>query len=486
VSELFVVGISWRTAPVAVREKLAFRDEELGGALQAMTRGLPVAEALLVSTCNRVEVYGVARPGSDATGPVRSFLATQRGLAPSDVANVIYDHRGSAAVRHVFSVASALDSLVLGEAQILGQLKAAYGVATDAGTSGPLLGRCLERAFGVAKRVRTETGIARGAANVSTVAVDLAKRVFGDLAGKSVLVVGAGKMSTLAARHLFASGAQRIVVTNRSPEKAEALAAQIDGIARPWDQLERLLVEADVVISSTGARQPILTRSLFKRVTKARRWRQLVVIDIAVPRDAEPAIGELDGVYVFDIDDLEKVVAANLAERAKAAEHAVRIVEHEAGQFEHWLRSQAVVPTIRALRDRFARVAEGELQKTLDLLARKDHSPVQTREVVQRLVQLVVNKLLHQPTTALREASPDEAGLRAELLCQLFDLSPVEPNSDELRDPEPALAGAIDPTGEDRPPLGGPASGAVPTPRDSASPIAEPAASSERQRKAVT
>jgi len=254
-------------------------------------------------------------------------------------------------------------------------------------------------------------------------------------------VVGAGKMSTLAARHLYASGAHRIVVTNRSPAKAEALAAEIDGVARPWDQLEQLLVEADVVISSTGAREPILTRPLFKRVTKARRWRQLVVIDIAVPRDADPEIGELDGVYVFDIDDLEKVVAANLAERAKAGEHAARIVEHEAGQFEHWLRSQGVVPTIRALREHFARVADVELHKTLDQLARKDHSPAQQREAIQRLVQLVVNKLLHAPTAALREAPPDEAGLRAAVLCQLFELAPVE--GDDARDPAPALDRAI-------------------------------------------
>jgi glutamyl-tRNA reductase len=446
-SELFVVGISWRTAPVAVREKLAFREEELADTLQAMTRELPVAEALLVSTCNRVEVYGVARPGADPTGPVRAFLAHNRGLADGEVADVLYDHRGSAAVRHVFSVASALDSLVLGEAQILGQLKDAYAVAGAAGTSGPVLGRCLERAFGVAKRVRTETTIARGAANVSTVAVDLAKRVFGNLEGKSVLVVGAGKMSTLAARHLYTSGATHIVVTNRSPEKAERLAAEIDGIAKPWEDLERLLTEADVVISSTGARQPILTKPLFKRVTKARRWRQLVVIDIAVPRDAEPAISELDGVYVFDIDDLEKVVAANLAERAKAGEHAGKIVEHEVGQFEHWLRSQGVVPTIRALRERFARVAEAELQKTLDQLARKEHTPAQQREAVQRLVNLVVNKLLHQPTAALREAPPDEATLRAEVLCQLFDLSPGAAESAQDADPleaESARGGSPD------------------------------------------
>jgi glutamyl-tRNA reductase len=460
-SELFVVGISWRTAPVAVREKLAFRDDELQVALRAMTADLPVAEALLVSTCNRVEVYGVGKPGADPTGPVRAFLAAQRGLAPADVAEVLYDHRGSAAVRHVFSVASALDSLVLGEAQILGQLKAAYGVASAAGTSGPLLGRCLERAFGVAKRVRTETAIARGAANVSTVAVDLAKRVFGNLEGKSVLVVGAGKMSTLAARHLSASGAQHIVVTNRSPEKAEALAAEIDGIAKPWADLEAHLTQADVVISSTGAREPILTRPLFKRVTKARRWRQLVVIDIAVPRDAEPAIAEFDGVYVFDIDDLEKVVAANLAERGRAAEHAARIVEHEAGQFEHWMRAQGVVPTIRALRERFARVAELELQKTLDQLTRREHTPAQQREAIQRLLQLVVNKLLHPPTIALREAPPDEAGLRAAILCQLFDLAPVDPTeaaneaapaaeTDEPRRPAPELAELAEPAPSER------------------------------------
>lgn len=410
---------------MAVREKLAFRDEEIPGTLAAMTAMLPVAEALLVSTCNRVEVYGVARPGNDPTGPVRKFLAEQRGLRPSDVSDVLYDHTGSAAIRHVFRVASALDSLVLGEAQILGQLKDAYGVSTTSGTSGPVLGRCLERAFGVAKRVRTETAIARGAANVSTVAVDLAARVF-DLSGKSVLVVGAGKMSTLAARHLRTQGAQHIVVTNRSPEKAERLADEIDGIAKPWSDLEKLLAEADVVISSTGAREPILTRALFKKVTKARRFRPIVVVDIAVPRDAEPAISDFEGVYLFDIDNLEKVVAANLADRAKAAEQAGEIVEHEAGKFEHWMRSQSVVPTIRALRERFAQVADAEVQKTLDAMTRREHTPAQQREAIQRLVQLVVNKLLHQPTAALRTAPPDEAALRAEILCELFGLEPDE------------------------------------------------------------
>jgi glutamyl-tRNA reductase len=447
-TELFVVGLSWRTAPVAVREKLAFREDELAGVLQAITSRLPVAEVMLVSTCNRVEVYGVAADGHDATAALPALLAEQRGIAPSEVSAALYAHRGSAAIRHVFGVASALDSLVVGEAQILGQLKAAYGLAGKTGTSGPLLSRCLERAFGVAKRVRTETSIARGAANVSSVAVELAARVFGELAGKSVLVVGAGKMSTLAARHLYASGAQRIVVTNRSPDKAEALAAEIDADARPWAELDKLLAAADVVISSTGAREPILTRALFKQVTKARRWRPIMVIDIAVPRDAEPTIGELDGVYLFDIDDLDKVVAANLAERAKAAEHATRIIDHEVNQFERWMTTQGVVPTIRALREKFAEVADAEVGKALDQLARKDHTPQQQRELVQRVVQLVVNKLLHAPTTALREAPPDEGALRAQVLCELFGLSPVDepaPDPERAEVPEPAPPRATDP-----------------------------------------
>lgn len=434
-SDLFVVGISWRTAPVAVREKLAFREEELTPALRSMTAKLPVAEALLISTCNRVEVYGVAKPGSDGATAVRQFIIEQRGVKPVDVTNVLYEHRGPAAIRHVFRVASSLDSLVVGEAQILGQLKDAYGIAGTSGTSGPVLSRALERAFGVAKRVRTETTIARGAANVSSVAVELAGRVFGNLAGKSVLVVGAGKMSALAARHLYANGAQRIVVTNRSPAKAEALAAEIEGVAKPWEQLEDHLVEADVVISSTGAQQPILTKKLFKTVAKRRRYRQMIVIDIAVPRDAEQGINDIEQVYLFNIDDLDKVVQANLAERQKAAEHAGKIVEHEAGQFEQWLRTQAVVPTIRALREKFAQVAETEVSKALEQLARKELSKDQQREVLQRTVQLVVNKLLHAPTTALRATPGEEAELRAAVICELFGLEPDETNTDAVAEP---------------------------------------------------
>jgi glutamyl-tRNA reductase len=442
--ELFVVGVSWRTAPVAIREKLAFRDEEVPDALRALVDCPDVAEAMLISTCNRVEVYGVSRgTAEDASRQVKRYLASGKS---GELEDALYQHLDDGAIRHVFQVAAALDSLVLGEAQILGQLKSAYGVATTSSTSGPLLGRCLERAFGVAKRVRSETSIARGAANVSSVAVELATRVFGDLRGKTVLVVGAGKMSTLAARHLRQAGVADIVVTNRSFEKAERLADEIDGVARPWEQLEALLVFADVVISSTGAREPILTVPLFKRVSKARRWRPMMIVDIAVPRDADPKVAELDGVYLFDIDDLERVVAANLAERAKAAEAAMRIVDHEVGQFQQWLRSQRVVPTIRALREQFNAVAEAETAKVIDQLRRKDVSADQRDEAIRRLGQLIVAKLLHQPQMALKASDPAVIDTRIEAACALFGLDP----SAYVLDKAPPLA--IAPLATEEPP----------------------------------
>jgi glutamyl-tRNA reductase len=269
-----------------------------------------------------------------------------------------------------------------------------------------------------------------------------------------VLVVGAGKMSTLAARHLRRAGVDEIVVTNRSPERAERLADEIDGVARPWDRLEDLLIAADVVISSTGATEPVLTRPLLKKVTKARRWRSLMIVDIAVPRDADPAVGELEGVYLFDIDDLEKVVAANLAGRARAAEDAGKIVDHEAAQFEQWLRSQHVVPTIRALREHFTRVAEAEAQKTIDTLHRKELTPEQRDEAVRRLAQLVVNKLLHRPQTALKEAGPGSAERLVESTLELFGLEPVAPEAPEAPEavdpPAPPEPGAVSEAGEGR------------------------------------
>jgi glutamyl-tRNA reductase len=421
--EIVVIGLSHRTAPLEVREKLAFTDDAVEPALRELGALPSVGEAMLLSTCNRVEVYAATR-GAGAPdsllADVRKFLAATRRAELASFAGHLYDHVGPAAVKHVFRVASSLDSLVVGEPQILGQLKSAYGVAAQAGAVGPLLGRCLERAFGVAKRVRSETAIARGAANVSSVAVQLAQRVFGDLDGKTVLVVGAGKMSDLAARHLVDDGAGRILVTNRSPERAEALARRVAGEARPWADLEKLLAAADVVISSTGSTEPIIGKALMKRVMKARKHQPIFLVDIAVPRDVEPACGDVDGVYLFDIDDLERVVVENRQGRERESQSAELIVEAETRQFLSWHRSQGVVPTIKGLRERFQTVAQAEVQKTLAALGPRAEG---SEKAVRQLADSIVAKLLHGPMMALKGDDADALAAAAE---KLFDLHAEE------------------------------------------------------------
>jgi len=421
--DVFVVGVSWRTAPVGVRERLAYRDDEVDAALADLVASPDIEEAVILSTCNRVEIYGsCAEPGlAAAAASARSFLARSRGVAAEGLAGHIYERSDEQAIRHLFRVASALDSMVLGESQILGQLKDAYGAAVRAQSAGPILGRSMEKAFQVAKRVRSETGIARGAANVSSVAVELARRVFGDLHGKTVLVVGAGKMSALAARHLHSAGASGILVTNRSPEKAAELATEVDGSAHPWGDLQRLLGEADVVLSSTGAGEPILTVKLVKAAMKVRRWRPLVIVDIAVPRDAEQAIGKIDGVYLFDIDDLEKVVRDNIAERQKEAEAAASLVDGEVAEHRKWLHAQKVVPTIKSLREYFHQVATVEVDRCIRELG-KAESPAEVEKAIRRMGELIANKLLHSPMSALKAGEQAEVEKLVEVTNRLFGL----------------------------------------------------------------
>ena len=424
--EMFVVGLSWQTAPVAVREKLAFRDEEVAEQLSELLACPDVDEAVILSTCNRVEIYGATSAGAAisaaaAAAEARSFLARSRGVPAEGLAEHLFERLDVEAVRHLFRVAAALDSMVVGESQILGQLKDAYGAAVRAEATGPVLSRSMEKAFQVAKRVRSETGISRGAANVSSVAVELARRVFGDLVGKTVLVVGAGKMSKLAARHLRAAGTAALLVTNRSPERAAELAAEVEGTARPWDELRELVAASDVVLSSTGSREPILTRDLVKRAMKARRWRPQVIIDIAVPRDAHPAVGKIDGVYLFDIDDLERVVAENLKERQKEADQADGIIEVEVVEHEKWLRSQRLVPTIKSLREHFHQVAAGEADRCVRGLAAA-RTPAEIEQAVRRMGELIANKLLHLPLRALKGSEAD-VEVMVEVTHRLFSLS---------------------------------------------------------------
>ena len=412
-SDLVVVGLSHHTAPVDVREKVAFPEDAGPPALKALASLPTVGEALLLSTCNRVEIYAASRSDAErAISEVRRFLAAARPAAADLLGPHLYERVGAEAVKHVFRVAASLDSLVVGEPQILGQLKTAHALAAEAGSLGPLLGRCLERAFGVAKRVRSETAIARGSATVSSVAVDLASRVFGELEGKSVLVIGAGKMSALAARKLAGEGAAELLVTNRSPDRATALAAEIGGKARPWASLPELLAAADVVISSTGAQQPIIDRALMKQVVKARRHRPIFVVDIAVPRDVDPEAGKLDGVYLFDIDDLEKVVTDNRKGRERESSSAELIVATETAQFLAWQRAQAATPVIKELRERFQTVAAAEAKKAI-----ASAGAAAAPEALTRLAEAIVAKLLHKPMMAIKQDDALAAAAR-----RLFDL----------------------------------------------------------------
>lgn len=413
-----MIGLSHKTAPVEVRERAAFSDEALKPALAEVVGISGVGEAMIVSTCNRVELYcGI--DGDDAAGAARRWFVGARGLGPA-LDPHLYAHAGEPAVRHLLRVASSLDSMVVGESQILGQVKQAYGAALEAGTIGPLLTRTLPRAFALAKRVRTETDVARSAASVASVAVELATRIFGDLAGRQVLVVGAGKMGDLSARHLKAAGIGALHVVNRTLERARELAVRLGGLPADWNQLDALLARVDIVLCSTGASEPVITRERVERVMRARKGRWLFFIDIAVPRDVDPKVGELENVYLYDVDALQKVVDSNRAGRAREAEEAERLVDDELKKLQELELQLGVVPTIKLLRGRFLEVALAEVERTLGHLQTADE---RDRAQVRKLAEAIVGKLLHTPMTVLkREAQDNPESALAQTVRDLFDL----------------------------------------------------------------
>jgi glutamyl-tRNA reductase len=401
--ELILVGLSHHTAPVEIREKLAIAGELLPEVLRALQdRGL--SEAMLVSTCNRVELYASAESPQHAVRAVRDFFSERVG--GHDVSAHLYEHTGAAVARHAFRVAASLDSLVVGEPQILGQVKDAFTVANDANTVGALLGRCMSRAFAVAKRVRSETGIAAGAVSVSTIACDLAKSIFGDLTGRRVVLVGAGEMSEGAAKALAQQGTLLSVV-NRNQERARGVAQACGGEPREWDQLSHELVGADVVITSTASPRYVITRELMQGVIKARRHRPLFLIDIAVPRDVDPRVESMDNVFLYDVDDLQQVASQAMAARKREAEQAERIVEEEVLAFEQWQRSLGLTPTLVALRERVRGVVQSELERTLPRLKSVSASE---RKSLELMCDAIVNKLLHTPMTQLKKSREEPDG----------------------------------------------------------------------------
>src|SRR6185436_3816529 len=417
--DLLLIGVSHKTAPVAVRERLAVDPDAIAAALVELTALSPVREAAMISTCNRVELYVAADDADRAAAELAGVLARRAGVAVGDIAEHLYQHRDSAAVRHLFRVASSLDSLVVGEPQILGQTKQAYDAAVQHGTAGAVLRACFEEgAFRVARRVRRETAIARNPVSVSSVAVEFARQVVGDFSRKRVLIVGAGKMSELAARTLRTHGAT-LTVINRTRARADEMAQRFGADVADWNDLQGALANADIVIASTGAQRPVLTLDLLKQVRKARRGRQLCILDIAVPRDVEPEVGKLDGIYLFDIDDLQKQASDHRAEREEEAAEAEALVEEELGRFVKRWRSRQRGPVVSALQTHFHGIARAEVMRLSGGVDEKE------RKARLDIAESLVKKLLHLPMTALRDDDPDDAVSLVQALQRLFSLSPV-------------------------------------------------------------
>jgi glutamyl-tRNA reductase len=416
-TSLVIVGVSHRTAPLEVREALVFARDEIPDALRALRAQAGLVEAMILSTCNRVELYG--REGeASAAEALQSFIHGYHGRLPELPASCVYRLSGTDAVRHAFRVAASLESMVIGESQILGQVKEAYHSAEQAGTLGPTLGALRNRTLSAAKRVRTETGIGRNAVSISHVAVELARKIFGELKNKNVLLVGAGKMSELAARRLVREGGRATVVGGRTLARAEELAAALGGRAAPLEALRAELATADVVISGTGAPQAIIKvedvdSARRSAAARGRHRRPLFLIDIAVPRDIEPGVARLDGVFLYDLDDLRSVAEANLRERRKEAAAAEALVEREIREFLDWQRSLDMAPLITELRRRAEEVRRAELAR---LRSRLGPLTPDQEAALEAATSAIVNKLLHSPTVHLKEADQEEAGLLRKLL----------------------------------------------------------------------
>jgi len=436
---LLLVGISHKTAPVELRERLDFHTRGLDVALRELGPRLASSETVVLSTCNRAELYAAADQIDQARTELVKFIADFHGVDRAALTAHLYELSDGDAVRHLFRVASGLDSLVVGEPQILGQVKEAYTAAADVRAVGPVLNRLFHSSFGVGKRVRTETALGSGAVSVSFAAMSLARKIFGDLKGRSVVVVGAGEMGKLTAMHMKSQGVTHVTIVSRTMAHAARTAEAIGGArAAPWDDLDGALAGSDIVISATGAAAPILTKARIEGIMRPRRSRALFIIDIAMPRDVEPAAGELEQVFLYNIDDLQAVVAENVARRSSEIARAEAIIAEEVDKFSGWLRSRSAIPTVVALRQRFEAIRRAELER---LEFKLSTLPPEARARVDDITRLIVEKLLHTPTEQLKTlGDPDTVGTYSEALTRLFALgegdNPTEqqPSTERRRD----------------------------------------------------
>jgi glutamyl-tRNA reductase len=435
---LLLVGISHKTAPVELRERLDFQVRGVDRALQSLAARGSTREAVVLSTCNRAELYvacdDVVATRTDLVSFVSEFHAIDRPV----VAPHVYDVTGLDAARHLFRVAAGLDSLVVGEPQVFGQVKHAHTIAGDVHTVGPVLNRLFHSSFVVGKRVRTETGLGSGSVSISYAAVALARKIFGDLDGRSVVVVGAGEMGKLTARHMKTQGVQHMTIVSRTMTHAARTAEAIGGAAAaPWEDLDDLLGASDIVITATGAAAPILTKARIEAIMRPRRNRPLFVIDIALPRDVEAAAGEIEQVFLYNIDDLQATVRENMARRTSEIVRAETIVAEELEKFGAWLRSRGAIPTVVALRQHFENIRQAELERLGYKIAALPPEVRETaRAVLDEITHLIMEKLLLTPTEQLKSLSDTETvGAYTEALTRLFGLSDRESRGEGERPP---------------------------------------------------
>ncbi|MCP3661843.1 MAG: glutamyl-tRNA reductase [Gammaproteobacteria bacterium] len=398
---LLALGLNHKTAPVDIRERITFGPDIIVGALRSLTECDGIEEGIILSTCNRTEIY-CSLEGIDHTG-VRRWLSQFHGIEIETLNPYLYSHEGKAGVEHLLKVASGLDSMVLGEPQILGQVKSAYQTANDANSSGKMLGRMFQHTFSVAKQVRTDTAIGQSPVSIAFAAVSLARQIFSDLSKQTAMLIGAGETIELAARHLHQHGIGRIIVANRTLEKAHNLADQFDGYAIALTEIPVHLSEADIVISSTASPLPILGKGTVESALKKRRHQPIFMVDIAVPRDIEAEVGQLNDIYLYTVDDLQEVIEENMRSRQEAAEQAQEIVELHAEEFMGWIRSLDAVSMIQGYRQQAEKMRDEVLKKALKQL----ESGKPPAEIMQFLANTLTNKLLHTPSSEIRRAGSD-------------------------------------------------------------------------------
>jgi glutamyl-tRNA reductase len=422
---LLLLGVSHKTAPVDLRERLDFSSRDLGAAVEALATRSSTAESVVLSTCNRSEIYVASSDPGRALEELTSFLSEYHGLPASAFSPHLFVHDNEAAVRHLFRVAAGLESLVVGEPQILGQVKDAFQTAADRRCTGPVLSKLFHWSFVVGKRVRTETGLGEGAVSFGFASVALARKIFGRLEGRRVLVIGTGEISTLTAQHLRTTGVGEILVSSRTPASAEMLAAAVDGRAIGWDDMMQSLAHVDIVVTATGSSHPIITRAHVEEVVGRRRPDPLFILDLAVPRDVDASVGDLEQVFLYNVDDLQTIVQENLSRRSAEVTRAEAIVSEEMARFAAWQRSRSAVPTVVALRERFEKIRRAELQR---LDGKLSGLTPEAKARVDEVTRLIIEKLLLEPTEQLK-GLPDEETQAAytEAINRVFRLRDGEP-----------------------------------------------------------